>query len=292
MPTLIDPKRILADLETQSRATLNDEVVKEYAEAMEEGATFPAILVFYDEPNDQFILAEGFHRLAAHMRVKPNDMILAEQRLGDVEDARWASIAANQSHGLRRTNADKRNAIKLAFLHPKGCELSDRQVSKHIGVDHKTVSAVRLECEATGEIPQSNLRTGQDGRTINTTNIGSGQKPKACMYCFYYENDRCTNDGSEPLPWNLACEDFKMKIPDPPQQEIPPPDYDNIKISDFKKKPEKTNPNQYRRLKNCTTVHLPSDNPTLFAVELRNRWSPEYLTACIAALKHILMDNE
>ncbi|GHT27599.1 hypothetical protein FACS18942_07150 [Planctomycetales bacterium] len=84
MPSLIDTKRIRTDLDTQSRIALVEDVVKEYMEAMETGNVFPAILVFYDAPNDQFILADGFHRFAAHQRLKPNDQILAEQRLGTV----------------------------------------------------------------------------------------------------------------------------------------------------------------------------------------------------------------
>jgi len=38
-------------------------------------------------------------------------------------------------------------------------------------------------------------------------------------------------------------------------------------------------------------VYLPSDNPAMFALELRNRWKPPYLTECIAALKQLLNDK-
>ncbi|MDR1384648.1 MAG: hypothetical protein LBJ67_12520 [Planctomycetaceae bacterium] len=182
MPTLIDPKLIRTDLETQSRIALNEEIVKEYAEAMEAGTVFPAILVFYDEPHDQFILAEGFHRLAAHNKVKPNEMILAEQRLGTIDDARWASIGANQSHGLRRTNADKRNAVKQALLHPKGENLSDRQIGQHVGVHHDTVGKIRHELESTGEIRQIENRTIQRGHQVyqqHTTYIWFNSKAES-----------------------------------------------------------------------------------------------------------------
>ncbi|MDR0391806.1 MAG: hypothetical protein LBH59_07865, partial [Planctomycetaceae bacterium] len=125
MTNLIDPKRIRVDLDTQSRLSLNEEVVREYMDAMTNGETFPPLLVFYDESNDQYILADGFHRYAAHIRLKPDAMIQVEQRLGTVVDARWASIGANKSHGLQRSNDDKRNAVKQALIHPNGAKLSN-----------------------------------------------------------------------------------------------------------------------------------------------------------------------
>ncbi len=54
----------------------------------------------------------------------------------------------------RRTNADKRNAVKLVLLHPYGRDLSDRQIAKHVGVDHVTVGRVRRELNRSGEISQ------------------------------------------------------------------------------------------------------------------------------------------
>ena len=147
MATMIDPRRIRTDLDTQIRVDWNEEAVREYAELMERGVEFPPLLVFFDEPNNRMILADGFHRLAAHMRVKPNDMILVEQRLGDVEDAKWAAIIANQTHGIRRTNDDKRNAVKRALMHSKGAGKSDRNIANDIGVHHDTVGRIRKEME-------------------------------------------------------------------------------------------------------------------------------------------------
>jgi hypothetical protein len=81
----------------------------------------------------------------------------------------------NKSHGLRRTNADKQRAVEAALLHPKSRELSDSQIARHVGVDHKTVSAQR-----------SILGISQDSRTVNrngttyqqnTANIGKGKSP-------------------------------------------------------------------------------------------------------------------
>jgi hypothetical protein len=145
MSTTLAPRLIQTDLDTQIRIEINEEVVKDYAEAMEAGDIFPPLLVYFDEPNNRYILVDGFHRFEAHRRLHPNDAISVKLELGTLDDARWASIGVNKNHGLRRTNADKRNAIVNALKHPKGAELSDRQIGKHVGVDHKTVSVVRRE---------------------------------------------------------------------------------------------------------------------------------------------------
>lgn len=266
---------------------------------MEAGGEFPPILVFYDEPNNLYILVDGFHRYAAHMRVKPNDPILAEMRLGSVEDARWESIGANKSHGLRRTNEDKRNAVKQALLHPKGTEMSNRQIADHVGVHHVTVGTVRNELESSGEIHQMKTRTVYRGDQVyqqNTGGINSDRKtppPGAtCAICSYFEKSACQRDGSQPLPWTAACDHYTQKEEVKPSQQDSTTEKSTEGIKD--ENPQKTrskNPNQYERIKGCETLLLPKDNPQLFAVELRNRFDPEYLVACMGALRHLLMDK-
>ena len=83
-----------------------------------------------------------------------------------------------------------------------------------------------------------------------------------------------------------------MLVDDVPRRDIPPPDYDNIVVCNDKT-PYKQSDSLYqnRRLKGCLKVYLPSDNPSQFAVELRNRWPPGYLVDCIAALKQLLTDK-
>lgn len=309
MQELIDPKHIRTDLNTQIRVDWNEEAVKEYADAMEAGEVFPALIVYFDESGDLYILADGFHRLAAHMLVRPDEPILIEKRLGTVDDARWASICANQSHGIRRTRADKHNAVKEAFLHPVTVGKSNRQIASAIGVHHVTVGTIRKEMESTGEIHQSDFRIGQDGRTINTANIGTppstqepeeeplaaetpAQKCETCDRCRYFEDGICDADGSERLHWDVACEDFAIRVEEKPLPPLPPPDYDNAEAADVIRKKGESRPHKNRSLKNCITVHLPQDNPQLFAIELREHWNPEYLQQCIDALRHILEDDD
>jgi uncharacterized ParB-like nuclease family protein len=159
---------------TQPRHGINAAYVTELAESIVEGATLPPVEVIYDGAN--YWLYDGFHRVAAHQQAGII-MINANIRQGAQADAQWRSYAANQTHGLRRTNDDKQRAIQAALRHPNGVTMANREIARHLGVDHKTVGDWREKLEATGEIPQSTTRTGADGRTIDTTNIGTNQPP-------------------------------------------------------------------------------------------------------------------
>ncbi len=165
--------KIRIDGDTQPRAGISTSLVADYAEAMEAGnADFPPAVVFFDGAD--YWLADGFHRWHA---ANKNDLdgIYCEIHNGTVDDARWYSYSANQTHGQRRSNADKEKAVKAALLHPKGAGMSDTSIAEHVGVDVKTVGKYRSELVSTMEIPESTSRQGRDGRTINTTNIGKGR---------------------------------------------------------------------------------------------------------------------
>lgn len=288
--TKIDPKRIRIDCDTQSRVELNEAIIVEYAEAMERGEEFPAILVFFNDEADEFVIADGFHRYHAHIRARPNDPILAEQRLGTIEDAQWASLAANQSHGLQRTNADKRKAITQALLHPKGVSLSNRQIAKHVGVDHKTVAVIRTENELSGEIPQIESRTVQRGdQTYQQSLRTKKSEPKAyCMHCINFSNQQtCTFDGSVQVPWTPACDEFEPIPPEPEPRVVPPVshDYKIIEPPDRSKKPKGVG--QYKP-RNTLAVDIPLDNPQLAAAELRESLGEEYLKQCFISVRVLL----
>lgn len=155
---------------TQPRDGLNTAYVTELAQSLQDGATLPPIDVMHDGAN--YWLYDGYHRVAAHRQA--NILIIpATIHQGDQAAAQWRSYAANQTHGLRRTNDDKKRAILAALRHPNAAALSDRQIASHLGVDHKTIAVYREQLQSTGEIPSQTQRTGADGRTINTTNIGA-----------------------------------------------------------------------------------------------------------------------
>lgn len=151
MTEQIHVHQIVRDGGTQSRAALDENVIRDYAEAMRDGDLFPPILVFYDGKVN--ILADGFHRVAAAIEAGL-PTIEAEVRQGTLEDAQWASYSVNGKHGLQRSRDDRQRAIIAALKHPSGAGKSDREIGRHVGVDHKTVGVVRAGLVVYGEIPQ------------------------------------------------------------------------------------------------------------------------------------------
>jgi hypothetical protein len=161
---------IRTDGGTQPRAEVNLFTVADYSASMLEGAVFPPVTVFFD--GSDYWLGDGFHRLAARSEAGFLD-IQADVRKGTQSDAQWFSLSANRTHGLRRTNEDKRRAIVAALSHPNGKKLSDRQLAEHCGVGHAFVAKIRSELSVHGGQKTNRLVT-RGGTTYeqNTANIG------------------------------------------------------------------------------------------------------------------------
>lgn len=151
--------------EIQSRADgLSEEVVKEYMEKYEplrglaeppkgmdefslyDSTGMPRLQVVTPD-NATFWLASGFHRRDALERIGCKVAIPVDVFNGNLVDAQYLSMTANKSHGLRRTNADKRKAAVLALNHPWTHELSDRAIADEIGVSHIFVGTIRKELQ-------------------------------------------------------------------------------------------------------------------------------------------------
>ena len=160
----------------QSRTEINTAIVEEYAAMMADGIIFDAVEGVQNESGQIFVW-DGSHRGAAARKI--GVPLLVNVRPGNKLEAEWLALAANQKHGLRRTTADKQQIIRKALLHPNGVNLSDREIARHCGVDHKTVGKIRRELEATGEIPQLSKRlvkkAGGETYEIDTMNIGGRQ---------------------------------------------------------------------------------------------------------------------
>jgi len=160
---------------TQPRAQLDGVTVSEYAEAMERGDEFPPVQVMHD--GESYWLYDGFHRVKAAKEIG-RETVSAEVSQGTREDAIWTSLAANKRHGLRRSRADKRRAIKRA-LKQRGEEKSNNQIAQHVGCSDPTVAKYRRELESSSKIEKIEEReVTRDGTTYtqDTSNIGSSQQ--------------------------------------------------------------------------------------------------------------------
>ena len=125
---------------TQPRGGINDDYVTELVEALQAGVTLPPVDIMYD--GQSYWLFDGFHRHAAHRQA--NYLVVpAIIHQGTQEEAQWRSYAANQTHGLRRSQADKERAIRAALKHPSAVGQADAAIARHLGVSDKTVTKYR-----------------------------------------------------------------------------------------------------------------------------------------------------
>ena len=167
--------KIRIDGGTQPRSEIDGHIVRSYAEDLENGATFPAVVVFYD--GDEYWLADGFHRLKA-FREAGKTGIPVQIMQGGQRDAVLYSVGANADHGLRRTNADKRRAVQRMLDDPEWSRWSDREIARRCRVGHALVSNMRGESSVhDGQIEdqQPSTRTvTRSGTTYkqDTSNIG------------------------------------------------------------------------------------------------------------------------
>jgi len=166
--------QIRIDGGTQPRVAIDEDVVADYADLYRSGMDLPPVTVFHDGATHW--LADGFHRYWANKRINCKH-IFADVRQGTQRDAVLYSVGANASHGLRRTNADKRKAVLTMLEDKEWSQWSDREIAKRCGVSDKTVGAARKN--HTAEIPQydqgrrtfTHPKTGKP-TTMNTPNIG------------------------------------------------------------------------------------------------------------------------
>jgi len=156
---------------TQSRVEINNEIVTEYAEAIKAGAEFPAVVVFNDGVDNW--LADGYHRFHAHNQAGKAS-ISADVRAGTARDAVLYSLGANGTHGLNRTNADKRKSVQTMLDDAEWAKWSDNAIAKACAVGYSLVSDVRKAISPIRVDAPSTRTVERSGKTYeqNTANIG------------------------------------------------------------------------------------------------------------------------
>lgn len=105
-----------------------------------------------------FILVSGFHRYEALNRLGKKK-IECEVRFGTYAEAELDAAASNQDHGLKRTNADKRNAVKKFLKHHP--DWTDRKIADSAGVGADMVADYRQLSESDN---RNEPKVGKDGK--------------------------------------------------------------------------------------------------------------------------------
>lgn len=168
--------KIRLDGGTQNRVHLNEEAVSEYADAITEGAQFPPVTVFFD--GSDYWLADGFHRYHANGRIGALS-IEADVHNGTKRAAILHSVGVNASHGLRRTNADKRKAVETLLNDEEWGQWPQKKIAEACGVSREYVSRVSNELSASCDRSQDRIKTVDRGGKQyqqNTSNIGKTAK--------------------------------------------------------------------------------------------------------------------
>lgn len=138
----VNLSHIRRDGGTQARAEMNQSAIEDYAQAMEAGGKFPPVVLFQDQ--DTYWLGDGFHRVAAAIKAGKKG-IQADIRQGGQRQARLFALGANSTHGVRRTNADKRLAVSILLDDPEWSQWSNRKIADAVGVSDPFVMKMREE---------------------------------------------------------------------------------------------------------------------------------------------------
>ena len=165
---------IRIDKGTQSRVSISQETVDDYARQMDDGAKFPPVIVFHD--GVEYYLADGFHRYFATQKLKGKG-IAADVINGTLREAILYSLKANQLHGLRPTSNDKRKSVATMLEDSEWMSWADRAISRHCGVSHVFVAKIRKEL-AGGKV-QKTRKFKTKGGNVSTYTNRTPQEPKA-----------------------------------------------------------------------------------------------------------------
>jgi hypothetical protein len=179
MADLLSLERIRTE-GTQVRVALSEIVIREYADALARGDEFPPIDVYYDETVHW--LADGFHRLQAAKQAG-RDSIAATINPGGQREALLHALSANDTHGYRRTDADRRHAIELMLADPAWREWNNSAIARQCRVSEFLVRTVRQERAPTPETQEPPERTRKVTRggktyTMRTGRIGTAVRAK------------------------------------------------------------------------------------------------------------------
>jgi uncharacterized ParB-like nuclease family protein len=168
---------------TQPRAAIDFDVVEEYALALATGAAFPPAVVYFD--GSTYWLADGFHRTHAH-KAAGRQSIECDVRQGTRRDAILFSVGANASHGMRRTNEDKRRAVLALLNDPEWAGWSDGEISRRCAVSQPFVSKLR-PAPVTPNVMSDRAERTYINRygsvsTMNTSAIGGRPTPDRSVF--------------------------------------------------------------------------------------------------------------
>lgn len=167
--TLLSLATIRLDGGTQPRALTDAVTIEDYARDMLKGDAFPPLVVFYD--GEHYWLTSGFHRYSAAAFAGFEEMD-CDVRQGTRRDAVLFSCGLNSEHGLRRTNDDKRRAVRKLLEDGQWRTESDQWIATAARVTDRFVAAMRDELYPPASPNRSGMRTVHRGDQTYQMNVG------------------------------------------------------------------------------------------------------------------------
>ena len=156
----INLAQVIIDHNLQQRVKLDHSVINDYAIAYQEGMEFPPITIWKctDEEGNiednsvarsplsvpRYYLVDGFHRVAAVKQAGIEELPFIEKS-GTYREALLFSLSVNATHGLRRSNADKRKAVMTLLNDKEWSNWSNRTIAKKCQVSASLVDKLRNE---------------------------------------------------------------------------------------------------------------------------------------------------
>lgn len=171
-PMMKEVALLLLDPDIQVRVNQDDGAIKDYTQKWKDGVIFPPIDVFFDGVN--YRVADGFQRVLA-ARAAGISKILVTMHIGRKELALLFALKANDRHGVRLTNEDKRNKVLKALSLPSLANASTRVVADACLVSHQLVKLVRKDLEQAASVVNglhlnaSTHSVGADGKYYPAT---------------------------------------------------------------------------------------------------------------------------
>ena len=162
---------IRTDGDTQVRASLDQQIVAQYAEHMADGDHFPPVIVFHD--GSDYWLADGFHRYFA-TKSNAKDEIEADVKTGTLQDAQLYAYGANSRRGLSMSDDDNRNIITKMIQNPVWGRWTNAEIARHVGVSKMTVGRVKSSLPAQEGDSTKKIYKNRFGKesVIETKHIG------------------------------------------------------------------------------------------------------------------------
>ena len=172
---MIELSKIRIDGGTQTREKLNQATVKEYIEAINAGATFPPVTLFFD--GSAYWLADGFHRYFAAKKAGKKQ-IHEDITPGTQRDAVLHSLGANTAHGLPRSNKDKQRAVETLLNDPEWSRWSNRAIAEKCVVSHSYVNTLREKITSGNVSTPANPEQSKPGTSGNVSTPSNPEQSK------------------------------------------------------------------------------------------------------------------